>query len=100
MPLRAKQVTFLAAKLVLSTGVLVYLVRRLDLDQLRTNLFAVDPWMFLLALALVAIQTAILNGRWMLIMRSLDVSIELARRNAHPDDQPVVQPGVAIVGRR
>ena len=76
MPLRAKQVTFFAAKLVLSTGVLVYLVRRLDLDQLRTNLFAVDPWMFLLALALVAIQTAILNGRWMLIMRSLDVSIE------------------------
>jgi hypothetical protein len=76
MPLRAKQVTFFAAKIVLSIGVLVYLVRRLDLDQLRTNLFAVDPRMFLLALALVAIQTAILNGRWVLIMHSLDVSIE------------------------
>jgi len=39
-------------------------------------LFAVDPWMFLLALALVGVQTFILNGRWMLIMHSLDVSIE------------------------
>ena len=76
MPLRAKQVTFFAAKLLLSIGVLVYLVRRLDLDQLRSNLFAVDPWTFLLALALVGLQTAILNGRWMLIMRSLGVSIE------------------------
>jgi uncharacterized membrane protein YbhN (UPF0104 family) len=56
--------------------VLIYLVRRLDLDQLRNNLFAVDPWMFLLALALVGVQTFILNGRWMLIMHSLDVSIE------------------------
>jgi len=76
MPLRAKQVTFFAAKLLLSAGVLVYLVRRLDLDQLRSNLFAIDPWTFLLGLALVGLQTAILNGRWMLIMRSLGVSIE------------------------
>lgn len=76
MPLRAKQVMFFAAKLVLSIGVLVYLVRHLDLDRLRTNLFAVEPWMFLLALALVALQTTILNGRWMLIMHSLDVVID------------------------
>lgn len=74
--MRAKQVMFFAAKLVLSIGVLVYLVRHLDLDRLRTNLFAVEPWMFLLALALVALQTTILNGRWMLIMHSLDVVID------------------------
>ena len=76
MPLRAKQATFFAAKLLLSVGVLVYLVRRLDLDQLRANLFTIDPWTFLLALVLVVLQTVILNGRWMLIMRSLGVSIE------------------------
>ena len=76
MPLRARQATFFAAKLLLSVGVLIYLVRRLDLDQLRANLFAVDPWTFLLALVLVVLQTVILNGRWMLIMRSLGVSIE------------------------
>ena len=76
MPLRAKQATFFAAKLVLSIGVLIYLVHRLDLDQLRANLFAVDPAMFLFALALIGIQTLISNSRWMLIMRSLDVSIE------------------------
>ena len=76
MPLRAKQATFFAAKLLLSIGVLIYLVRRLDLDQLRTNLFAVDPWMFLLALVLVGSQCLIVNGRWMLIMRSLGVTIE------------------------
>ena len=76
MPLRAKQVIFFAAKLLLSVGVLVYLVRRLDLDQLRTNLLAVDPWTFLLALAVTGLQCAILNGRWMLIMRSLGVAIE------------------------
>jgi hypothetical protein len=76
MQSRVKQVVFFSAKLLLSIGVIVYLARRFDLDQLRTNLFAVDPWMFLLALALVAIQCVILNGRWMLIMHSLDVSIE------------------------
>jgi hypothetical protein len=76
MQSRVKQVAFFSAKLLLSIGVIVYLARRFDLDQLRTNLFAVDPWMFLLALALVAIQCGILNGRWMLIMHSLDVSIE------------------------
>ena len=76
MPLRAKQVIFFSAKLLLSVGVIIYLVRRLDFDQLRANLFTVDPWMFLLALALVGVQCAILNGRWMLIMRSLGVAIE------------------------
>ena len=76
MSSHAKKAAFFAAKLLLSIGVIVYLVRRLDLQQLRVNLFAVDPWTFLLALVLVSVQTVILNGRWMLIMRSLHVAIE------------------------
>ena len=71
MSSHVKKVTFFAAKLLLSIGVIVYLVRRLDLQQLRVNLFAVDRWTFPLALVLVSLQTVILNGRWMLIMRSL-----------------------------
>jgi glycosyltransferase 2 family protein len=76
MSSHAKKAALFAAKLLLSIGVIVYLVRRLDLQQLRVNLFAVDPWTFLLALVLVSLQTVILNGRWMLIMRSLGVAIE------------------------
>jgi uncharacterized membrane protein YbhN (UPF0104 family) len=76
MPSRAKQVTLFSAKLLLSIGVLVYIARSLDLHELRTHLLTVDPVLFVLALALVGLQTFILNGRWEMIMRSLGVSLE------------------------
>ena len=76
MQSRTKQTVLLSAKLLLSIGVLVYIARGLDLHQLRTTLLTVDPAMFLLALALIGLQTFILNGRWELIMRSLDVSLD------------------------
>ncbi|SDS22877.1 lysylphosphatidylglycerol synthase transmembrane domain-containing protein [Bradyrhizobium canariense] len=76
MQARTKQVTFFAAKLLLSIGVLLYIARGLDLHELRIHLLAVDPAMFAVALALVLIQTFVLNGRWVLIMRSLGVSID------------------------
>jgi uncharacterized membrane protein YbhN (UPF0104 family) len=76
MQSRTRQVAFFSAKLLLSIGVLFYIVRGLDLNQLRVNLLAIDPPMFVLALALIGIQTFVLNGRWMLIMRSIGVSME------------------------
>ena len=75
MQSRTKQTVLFSAKVLLSIGVLVYIARGLDLQQLRTNLLTVDPAMFLLALALVGLQTFLLNGRWELIMRSLGVSL-------------------------
>jgi uncharacterized protein (TIRG00374 family) len=76
MQSRSKQVALFSAKVLLSIGVLVYIARGLDLHELRVHLLAVDPSMFLLALALVGIQTFVLNGRWELIMRSLGVSLD------------------------
>lgn len=75
MQSRAKQVTFFSAKLVLSIGVIFYIAHGLDLRQLRTHLLTVDPLLFALALALVGLQTFVLNGRWELVMRSLGVRL-------------------------
>lgn len=76
MQSRTKQAVLFSAKVLLSIGVLVYIARGLDLNQLRSNLLTVDPAMFLLALALIGLQTFVLNGRWELIMRSLGVSLD------------------------
>jgi uncharacterized membrane protein YbhN (UPF0104 family) len=76
MQQRTRQVMLFSAKMLLSIGVLFYIARGLDLNQLRIHLLAVDPAMFALALALIGIQTFVLNGRWVLIMRALGVSME------------------------
>ena len=76
MQSRTKQTVLFSAKVLLSIGVLVYIARGLDLNHLRTNLLTVDPAMFLLALAMVGLQTFLLNARWELIMRSLGVSLD------------------------
>ena len=76
MQARVQKIAFFSAKLLLSVGVIFYIVRGLNLDQLRTNLLAVEPSMFALALALIGAQTLLLNGRWMMIMRSLDIMID------------------------
>jgi uncharacterized membrane protein YbhN (UPF0104 family) len=76
MQQRTRRVMFFSAKMLLSIGVLFYIARGLDLNQLRVHLLAIDPAMFALALALIGIQTFVLNGRWVLIMRALGVSMD------------------------
>ncbi|WP_291842022.1 lysylphosphatidylglycerol synthase transmembrane domain-containing protein [Bradyrhizobium sp.] len=76
MQLRSRQAVFFSAKLLLSIAVLVYIAGGLDLNQLKIQLLSVDPVMFLLALALVLLQTFLLTGRWELIMRALNVSLD------------------------
>lgn len=73
---RFKQAVLFLVKLLLSIAVLIYIACGLDLRQLRTHLLSVDPFLFALALALVFVQTFLLNGRWELIMRALDVSLD------------------------
>ncbi|MFK4506693.1 flippase-like domain-containing protein [Bradyrhizobium daqingense] len=76
MQSRFKQAALFSVKLLLSVGVLVYIARGLDLRQLRDHLVSVDPFLFVLALALIFLQTFVLNGRWELIMRALGVSLD------------------------
>ena len=76
MQSRFKQAALFAAKLLLSIAVLVYIARGLDLPKLQAHLVSVDPVMFALALAMVFLQTFVLNGRWELIMRALGVSLD------------------------
>lgn len=76
MQSRFKQAILFSIKLLLSVAVLVYIVRGLDLRQLRVHLVSVDPFLFTLALAQVFVQTFALNGRWELIMRALGVSLD------------------------
>lgn len=76
MQSRFKQAALFSVKLLLSIAVLVYIARGLDLHQLRNHLLSVDPLLFVLALALIFLQTFVLNGRWALIMRALGVSLD------------------------
>ncbi|MBR0703161.1 flippase-like domain-containing protein [Bradyrhizobium diazoefficiens] len=76
MQSRFKQAALFSVKLLLSIAVLVYIVRGLDLQQLRSHLVSVDPLLFVLALTLIFFQTFVLNGRWALIMRALGVSLD------------------------
>ena len=76
MQSRFKQVALFSVKLLLSIAVLVYIARGLDLQRLRSHLVSVDPFLFVLALALIFFQTFVLNGRWELIMRALGVSLD------------------------
>ena len=76
MQSRVKQAAFFSVKLLLSVAVLVYIARGLDLRQLRDHLVSVDPFLFGIALALIFLQTFVLNGRWELIMRALGVSLD------------------------
>ncbi|WP_247497541.1 lysylphosphatidylglycerol synthase transmembrane domain-containing protein [Bradyrhizobium sp. 149] len=76
MQSRFKQAALFSVKLLLSIAVPVYIARGLDLQQLRTHLVSVDPFLFVLALALIFVQTFVLNGRWRLIMRALGVSLD------------------------
>ena len=76
MQSRFKQAALFSVKLLLSIAVLVYIVRGLDLRQLRSHLVSVDPLLFVLALTLIFFQTFVLNGRWALIMRALGVSLD------------------------
>ena len=76
MQSRVKQAALFSVKLLLSVAVLVYIARGLDLRQLRDHLVSVDPVLFAVALALIFLQTFVLNGRWELIMRALGVSLD------------------------
>ncbi|MBR0975064.1 lysylphosphatidylglycerol synthase transmembrane domain-containing protein [Bradyrhizobium japonicum] len=76
MQSRLKQAVLFSVKLLLSIAVLIYIARGLDLHALRTHLVSVDPFLFVLALALIFVQTFALNGRWELIMRALGVSLD------------------------
>ncbi|SFK05910.1 lysylphosphatidylglycerol synthase transmembrane domain-containing protein [Bradyrhizobium sp. cf659] len=76
MQSRFKQTALFSVKLLLSIAVLAYIARGLDLGRLRTHLVSVDPFLFVLALALIFFQTFVLNGRWELIMRALGVSLD------------------------
>ncbi|WP_063682738.1 lysylphosphatidylglycerol synthase transmembrane domain-containing protein [Bradyrhizobium stylosanthis] len=76
MQSRFKQAALFSVKLLLSIAVLVYIARGLDLNRLRSHLVSVDPSLFILALALIFLQTFALNGRWELIMRALGVSLD------------------------
>lgn len=76
MQSRVKQATSFAVKLLLSIAVLAYIARSFDLRELRVHLVSMDPIMFVAALALVFLQTFVLNGRWELIMRALGVSMD------------------------
>ncbi len=76
MQSRFKQAALFSVKLLLSIAVLVYIARGLDLQQLRSHLVSVDPFLFVLALTLIFFQTFVLNGRWELIMRALGVSLD------------------------
>lgn len=75
MQSRYKHAALFSVKLLLSVAVLVYIARGLDLRQLRTHLVSVDPVLFVVALALIFLQTFVLNGRWELIMRALGVPL-------------------------
>jgi uncharacterized protein (TIRG00374 family) len=76
MQSRFQQAALFSVKLLLSVAVLVYIARGLDLRRLRDHLVSVDPVLFVLALALILLQTFVLNGRWALIMRALGVSLD------------------------
>ena len=76
MQSRFKQAALFSVKLLLSIAVLVYIARGLDLGRLRAHLVSVNPSLFVLALALIFVQTFALNGRWELIMRALGVSLD------------------------
>jgi glycosyltransferase 2 family protein len=76
MQSRVKQAASFAVKLLLSIAVLAYIARGFDLRELRVHLVSMDPIMFVAALALIFLQTFVLNGRWELIMRALGVSMD------------------------
>ncbi|WP_246776290.1 lysylphosphatidylglycerol synthase transmembrane domain-containing protein [Bradyrhizobium sp. CCBAU 53351] len=59
-----------------SAGIIVLVVRDLDLSSLEADLLAVKLHMLALAMALLFAQTFVLCNRWILILRAIGVSLD------------------------
>jgi len=58
-----------AVKLLISVGVLAFLLRRVDVHALEEHILAVNPVMFGAAVLLLAAQVVVLSRRWLQVMR-------------------------------
>src|ERR1700744_3220897 len=76
MKLATRQGALVLAKFVVSIGFLLLVARNRDLWSLRADLLAVNWPIFLLAVSLLFIQTFVLNGRWILILQAIGVSLD------------------------
>ena len=59
-----------------SAGIIVLVVRDLDISSLEADLLAVKLHMLALAMALLFAQTFVLCNRWILILRAIGVSLD------------------------
>jgi len=71
-----KKTIIVLTKLMVSAGIIVLVVRDLDISSLEADLLAVKLHMLALAMALLFAQTFVLCNRWILILRAIGVSLD------------------------
>jgi len=71
-----KKTIIVLTKFMVSAGIIVLVVRDLDLSSLEADLLAVKVHMLALAMALLFAQTFVLCNRWILILRAIGVSLD------------------------
>ncbi|QOZ77866.1 UPF0104 family protein [Bradyrhizobium sp. CCBAU 53351] len=71
-----KKTIIVLTKFMVSAGIIVLVVRDLDLSSLEADLLAVKLHMLALAMALLFAQTFVLCNRWILILRAIGVSLD------------------------
>ena len=68
-----------AVRLLITAAILAYLLWDVDLRQAVAALWRSDPWWFAAALALVAVDRAVMIARWQLLLRSAGVCLPLRK---------------------
>ncbi|RXG93089.1 lysylphosphatidylglycerol synthase transmembrane domain-containing protein [Bradyrhizobium zhanjiangense] len=74
--LPGKKTIIVLTKLMVSAGIIVLIARDLDLSSLKADLLAVKLHMLALAMLLLFAQTFALCNRWILILRTMGVSLD------------------------
>jgi hypothetical protein len=67
-----------AARLLITTAILAYLLRSIDLGAAVHAMLRMDPWWFAFTLLLVAADRVVMAVRWLLLLRAADVDIPAA----------------------
>jgi hypothetical protein len=66
------------ARLLITTAILAYLLRSIDLGAAVHAMLRMDPWWFAFTLLLVAADRVVMAVRWLLLLRAADVDIPAA----------------------